>query len=647
MSTALDLTFGDSVLWGSARWKVNAIDDEQVIMTNMTTRQLRGFPLETFNSAANDGKIKRIAQASSIQEASLTKSQKDEAEMLAELGEALYAMDRPFGRTGESDKLRYYNAQITARMILDNHGFKDKKTFSKTKLEKILKYYRNNGGDFTFYVNKSRKKQGSKLPEEVDVYIQWWIDNVYLTKNKPTVTSVYKRMRLKAPLEIQQQIPSESTIRRKINALDMGTIILKRDGKTAHTEYMRGIGKKIKTEHVMERVEMDAMHLILGVLDDEGRFLGYATIYFAVDFTSRATVGWHVEVKQKLRGESTSGVMNCFKSMLDTTMPAGLDYLHPIGGIGICVHLDQGVAYANKQVIALCKALKISIQYTGTKSGWGKPVAEAFVKAFRNYFGRDVEGYRHKDDIRKGDTEHAKHENCVYLSELKRAIRHFVYFEYNQTRHDGLKGEKPADVWDKVYPKLPPMLPDEMDTHLFMGEADSRRLHSVRGITLDKQTFQSKALKQMFCELDTKKNNSKSIPVDVRFNPEDASTIIVVNPQTGECLLVPNIDETTYGQSFIEANAQARANHQKRKEEQRKREENQEAMAIDMLSKSRVKKKPKNRPSDSVPLDDGSEPFTMDDIRKLLNSAKPECDSDIESDILGEDDSDWGVESCQ
>lgn len=647
MNTLLNLVANESVVWGSTRWTVRTIDDESVILKNMTTKTLKEFPLKLISDAVNDGSIKKTISASALKESLLTPSQQMEADMLTELCEELDMMESPFGRTGESDKLRYYNGQIKAREVLDKHGYKTRKTFSKASLGRIREHYRSNGGDLTFFVRKTRKKGLKQRPKEVLTYINWWIEKVYLTKNKPTVSSVYEQMILRAPVEIRGQIPSQSTVRRMIDKLEMGEVILKRQGKAAYKEYMRATSKKIKADHIMERVEMDAMHLILGVVDDDGRFLGYVTIYFAIDFKSRAVVGWHIEVKQKLRGERTSGVINCFKNTLDASMPVGVKNQFGIGGLIDCVHLDHGTAYTNKEVRKLCKALNISIRFTGTKNGWGKPVAEAFVKFLRNRFGRDIKGYRHKDDVRLGDTEHAKHENCVNINEFKKAVEYFIHFEYHQKRHEGLKFEKPAEIWDKLYTKCPPSLPDDLDRHLFMRELTSRKLHGVRGITLDKQTFQSKTLKNVFCELDTFKNKGESIPVDVRFNEDDASEIVVVHPDTGECILVPNIDRTSFGKSFIEANAQVRDNKQKEKKEQQAGASNSQPKATDQLSSNPVKKRKKNRTNDSVPLDDGQSPFTIEDVWKLMETNEQASSESDDDDMPIFDDSeeyDWGYE---
>jgi curved DNA-binding protein CbpA len=643
MSAALDLTINDSILWGNNRFVVNAIDSEQVIITNMTTKQIRGVPLHTVQSSLKDGSIQQISTFTSAPYPTLTRSEQADADLLETIGKTLNEMDKPFGLTGKADNSEKYYGQLATRKILDEHGLHSEKTYSKAKLGRIRKFYRENGGDFTSWVKSSRKKTGSKFSREVEAYIRWCIDNIFLQKNKPTIESVIDTIYRKAPTELRNRLPSNSTIRRRIDELDMETVILRRQGKAAHKEYLRGNGEKIKALHVMDRVEMDAMHLILGVVDDNGRFLGYVTIYFAIEFVSRCVVGWHVEVKEKMRGETTSGVINCFRNMLDVTLPEGVRQKHPVGGLAQCVYLDHGTAYANKSVKRFCKNLGISMQYTGTKNGWGKPVAEGFVKSFRNYFGRDIKGYRDKRDVRKGDLEHAKFEGCVKLSELKNAIEHFIHFEYHQKRHGGIKKEKPADIWDRAYGKLPPALADEIDMQVFMTESESRKLHQVRGITLKKQIFQSKKLKQMFCELDTFRNNTKSIPVNILYNPDDASAIVVIHPETGECITVRNIELEAVGLSFVEANAQLNANKQAEKDERNAEYHNPRTKAVDQLSNTPVKKRGTKRTHTSVPLDDGDIPFSMSEIMGHADLENTEPTESSLSDY-GNKDEVWEVE---
>lgn len=640
MTTSSNLAINDNILWGNARWIVNAVDSEQITMTNAYNNCPRAFTRTFIESACNEHKLKIIVSNTGITTTRLTPTEQQEANLLLAIAEALSACDSPFSKGNSGDEPNTYNCQIVARKVLDENGFEDRKTPSKSRLGRILTHYRNTGGDFESLVLKTRKKKGKTLPIEVEAIVQRYINEHYLVKNKPSVSLVYAEMLEQAPENLKPLLPSESSFRRRINKLNRGIVILKRQGDAAYKEYMRGCGKKITAENLLERVEMDAMHIVLGVVDDNGNFLGYVTMYFAIDFASRSVVGWHIEVKKKLRGEKTSGVMACIRNMLRTETPHGLSCLFPVGGIPDEIVMDHGTAFANKRIRSLCQSLCISIQYTGTKRGWGKPIAEAFVKYLRSRFFRQIKGYRDSNNIKNLDTKRPEHENCVKLSELKIAAEDFVHNGYQKRKHSSLELDTPQNVWDRLYPKLPPRQADIFDSQLFKTEHTSRKLHQVRGITLEYQTFQCPKLKRWFVELDTEKNRSQSIPMDVYFDPNDASEIVVIHPETGECLTVPNVIKSkVISKSFIEANAKRVANKQKE-------DESDNCSSLAKLSSNPKSKNKRKRSHSKVPLDDGSKPF---DMKQVLDEYEQGFDEDSEFDEFDNLDSDtdeeWGFDA--
>lgn len=642
MSAALNLSENDFVLWNDARWVVNSVDQLGVVMSNARVPNAapRHFEHTFLQSARNDGRLKIIVSDGGIAPATLSRSEQREADMLRTFCEQVEKRGRPFGKLPEHEQTRgiKYNSQVIARRVLDEYGFTDTKTFSKSKIGRILEHYRDTGGDFEALVIKTRKRQGKPLPAEVEAFVKWCIKSWYLAKNKPTESFVYKMMKEKAPDGIAELLPSESSFRRRIDGLNKALVIKHREGEAALKEYLRGSGKSIKTDYIMERVEMDAMHITLGVKDDDGNFLGYFTVYFAVDFKSRSVVGWHIEVKKKLTGkESAAAVMACFKNMLDTRKPKGSGALFCLAGIPDEVVMDHGTAYANTAIRKLCKKLGISIQYTGTKRGWGKPVAEAFVKCLRGRFFKNIKGYRHTKYLKKVDSTRPEHENCVKLSELKLALEDFVNNGYQKRKHEGLDFDTPQRVWDKHYKTLPPRLADSVDRQLFKTKVRTYKVHYVLGVRKDGQTFNSNALKNWYVGLDTTGNKSSSIPFDVHFDPEDASEIVVVHPKTGECLTVPNTNiENTIGKSFIEANAKKVAN-------KARPDESDEFSCHQWLSKNPKKKRKVNRPHTEIPMDDGSQKI---DLQKIMDDANGDDERLTDDDFLeamSADDEDWGA----
>ncbi|KXI29600.1 DNA-binding domain-containing protein [Paraglaciecola hydrolytica] len=637
MNFAEQLVPKATLLWGATRWTVESIDDDAVIMTNASNKQLRSFPRPFIDSTAIKGNIKIVMRDGDLQTVILTKSEQDLADAYTKVGEALNEMKAPLGLTGDLDKNRKYNGQLKAREIFDELGLNHLKTPSKSELSRIATHYRKTGGDFSSCVIKTRKKQGKPLPFEIELLCGKAIKGFFLTRNKPTDTATFRYLESITPDNLKALLPSASCFRRKLKALNKELCILKRDGEAALRAYNRGIGAKIIADMLLERVEMDAMHVCLGVMDDDKHFLGYFTVYFAVDAASRAVVGYHIEVKKKLRGETAAGVMACIRNILSTQMPHGVNTLFPIGGIPDVIVMDHGTAFANARIRKLCKTLSISLQYTGTKRGWGKPIAESFVKTLRQRFLRNIKGYRNADNFKNRDSQKPEHENCVKLSELKRAAEYFIHYDYHKSKHSGLKLSTPEKEWKRLYRNPPPRKADEQDRSVFKTETKKRAMHLVRGIFLQYQYFQSPEAKDLYKELDVFGNKKESIDVHILFDPEDASEIAIIHPLTGELITVSNTDNSVHqGMSFIEARAVIDTNASLD-------DENDEFGALNMLSQNPKQINTHVRPHEKTAVINDYD----GDFRDLLDTEVPDrgpTTDDIDFEELNDGSTGFGCE---
>lgn len=661
---AKNLNTNDTLLWGNERCSVKAIDKEGVILFKGANRSPFSYTWSTLNRAQNKGKLKLVIKNEEIRVNQLTSSEQREADMLQELAEALCTYDKPFGKLTSSeriqidapDKDKTYQCQIIAREIYDKHGFKTRNTPSKSACGRILDHFLAEG-EFETAVIKTRKRKGKEFPAEVEANIRWYIQNRYLQRNKPSIKATFDEMMRKAPAGLKAMLPSYNTFKNRVQCLPKGRVILAREGQSAYDEYMRTSSDPIRAEHVLERVELDAMHIVLGVKDDEGRFLGYVTVYFAIDFSSRCAVGWHIEVKRKLRGERADSVMSCIRNMLSEDVQNGSNPLCPIGGKGDVIVMDHGPAYANKGIRALCKSLNISLQFTGTKKGWGKPVAEAFVKYLRARFWRNIKGYRDSGNIKNLDSKKPEHDNCVYLSELKVALEDFVNNVYHQEPHPEEKDKTRQEVWNRLYSQRPPELVDIEDRQVFKIIHKTCMVHSTRGVTVLKHQFQSDELKAMYCSVDKVSNKTSSIKMDIYYDSNDASEIVVVNPVTQERLTVPNrIFADVLGKSFLEANAKEFHFKLKQKEAAEKAakdaaeksaQENDSASAhtndasFDEMTQTPKSKQNRKRSGTDVPMTDLNEKANFDEIFESINpKTKPKVQDELdEFGAQGE----WGV----
>lgn len=575
------------------KWIVRLVDNDGVYMKNAESGASREFTHCYLDAALGDNRVAFLNKHKDYKPELLTKTEQEECKVKEAICRKLLTMPSPFGLTGSEIKGEKYNCEIAAREVIAEHRSK-MATPSKSELSRLRAHFIDHG-DLTHYLIKSRKKRGSKFPIEVELLISQNFEHVLLQKNGPTIAESYRILVQTAPDAIRARLPSESAYRRRVANIDMQTWLLHRYGKAAVNEYRRGGGGNTRVTRLMERVELDAMHITLGVTNKKKEFLGYVVIYFCIDVLSRMPVGYHVEIRRKLRGESASGVAASIKHMIKKKMPIGSNYLYPLGGLAETIVTDHGSAYACKQIRDLCENLNISIQHTGTKKGWGKGVAERFVRTLRDRFFKNIKGYRdhkHLKNYREGRPEHF---HSIELNELLNTLEHFMYETYSKTKHKGLKYATPQQKWEKHYRKAAPAEPKRIfHESAFRCDTKLCKVNPTTGVFLDGMYFNSKALKQMFFDNDNVGNQRKSIPMRVYFDLNDAKELTVVDPSTGEAVTAVNIDQdVTKGMSFAEATQEYYNNKAKPSEA--------EPNASHTARSNRVAKQKKRRSGKTVP----------------------------------------------
>ena len=539
--------------------KVINIKNDFVYLENLENSNVRKFSISYLEKLAANDELRVVHTDEGFQAIHVTSSQQRHADALLAIAKELHEMKGYLSETGFKDKDRKYKGQIVARRIFDERKLSQLNIPSKSELSRIRVFYRKELAkgvtpDFTKVMVKTRNKQGKPLAPEIEELLTKAINEHYLTLEQPSVSSTYRYLESIAPDNLRPFLPKEGLLRTRIKSLPRGKVILGREGETAYKTYKRSTGGKFEINRILERVELDAMHVVLGLVDDEGNYLGYFTLYLAIDCASRCIVGYHIEPKKKLRGETPEGVFASIRSIFSRYLPPGVSYKFPLAGIPECAVMDHGPGYFNKRVYSLLEKQKIDIQFTGTKMGYGKPHVESFVKTLRKRFFPNIEGYRDPKKIPYKDRR-PEHDNCVKLSELRHVLDYYIHKDYHESKHSEL-GTSPKLMWEKLYQEAPPIQAADINHTLFRTELVTRNMDRYRGITLNGQRYYSAELVAMFDECDLNGNTKPSVLFDVYYDPNDAQAISVINQHSGEVVTAYNRSmRVKPGMGFVEANA--------------------------------------------------------------------------------------------
>jgi transposase InsO family protein len=600
------------VIFNDREYYVDAKKDDYLILIHAQTLTPQIEFRRTIEKAKENKTFLIKNMYGSRLHSSLSQSQRDKIALDEKIAAAIVNSTTPFTRVNVGGSSLFY-AQIIARKVLDDEGYNNIPTPSKSALHRLVARYRKNDGDLSISLSKP-KKRGKQLSAEIERLIRVVIDVHYLTLNKPSVSSTYRVLQKTCPASLRNQLPDESTLRRRIYDLKEVDVIKGREGEDAFRNYIRSSKAKIKVDRLLQRVELDAMHVILGLVDEEGVFIGYFTLYLAIDTASRRIVGYHIEPKLKLRGETPSGVLGSINSILSDNVIFPKDYdSPPVSGIPELFVMDHGTAYQCREVFKRLKYLGIEFENTGTKRGSGKGIIERFIRTLRLMFFREIKGYRDSRLAQKHvPSGQPKHENCVKLSELRIALEHFIYEEYANRPHEGIEYATPKQEWDRIYRTTPTLPADEIDIEHIRVEETSLTPHLQNGIRFRNQSFKSNELRQLCIDHGKVKTGGKIGKVTVFYNEFDASTISVLDESTGELIDAKNDDPAVLPHiSFIEVNAKREYNKTVSKTRDKL------ASNVDSsrgLTKNKIKKGTRKRPHERILEDKNGVKVTTEDM---------------------------------
>lgn len=454
----------------------------------------------------------------------------------------------------EMDKHNFPNAKGIRELTISKVAseINDEKPPSCSALSRWHRAWLSNGKDAAALVLKTDRTRHPRIHSDAIALLNEVIQDVYLTRNEPTVTYTYKVFLQKFHVRAYHfDCPSESTMRRQINKLDKLAVVEAREGRTNAREQARVAGKKIDVDFPLERVEVDAAHFNIGLLNNEGYYVGKPSLYIVIDVYSRAILGFAIHIGKAK--ESSAGVIHALTHAVNIKN----DPDYPMYGLMQLIVRDSGPGYRSDSIKTFLSKISNSVEVAKTRKGWGKPFVERFIKRIRDQFFRTLEGYLGKYDPKKYSEESLQKSATHTVEDFHDWLYDFIVNDYHKTPHKGLRSKTPLDVWNEGIRFNPPVAPNDVDDLEKLRSVPGERiLHRVQGIDYLYERFHSQELAVLYDRIHSAKDNEQKKKVTILINPLDASAITVVDPKSGYLINVPNVDSRYVGkQSFAELNA--------------------------------------------------------------------------------------------
>lgn len=385
---------------------------------------------------------------------------------------------------------------------------------------------------------KQRQKQISQA--ELDLAYEV-IDDEYLQRNGANAHQTYILFKNRYDAELLGKLKKKRMCKQSfynlINMLDPAEVILAREGKDALRREARKSNEIIITNRLMQRVEIDAVHLNLGLVDDNGKYLGTVILYLAIDVYSRYIVGYNLCYGTNVAEESIE-VIELLKNISLPRKRSG-NYQSTWHYLGPPTETfgDAGVAFCSNIVIAFSALLGSSHTTTQAGSPWKKPFIERFNRTLRSQFASKIPGYfgRRVDGKTLDGTIEQK--ACVTVTKFTEYLEEYICDYYHQNPHKGLDGLTPQQAVENELGYFKPRtISDVKMIEACTGVEHTVTIQERNGIQVNRVTYRNDELKSIYDKLVMQGKNRK---VKILYNKYDISRVMLIVPDTLTLLEIP------------------------------------------------------------------------------------------------------------
>lgn len=405
--------------------------------------------------------------------------------------------------------------------------------------------YTESGGDIRSLIPDTEKRGGvnqSRLEPEADAIIQDVVETHYLTREKRTIDYIHREVavrveeenRVRVPAE-HLEIPSRSTIARRIGGLDDEERLTAKQGKRAAKRELSQYGETTYPTLPLERVEIDHTRADIVVIDDQDLLpLGRLTLTYCLDTATRHPLGYYLGFEPP----SYLTVMECLYHAIcpkgDIREEYGTEHDWQIYGIPYTLVIDNGKEFIGQDLEDACNLLGIILQNTPVRTPHFKAAVERMFGTLNTGLLHTLPGTTFSNVGQRNDYDSLK-QACISLSELDKMMHIFLVDIYAENFHRGVQGI-PARLWEQAteggfFPRMPPSAEELL---VLLGRVAYRTVQPY-GIELNCLRYNCSKLVPLRTRM-KKRDNRR---VKIKYNPSDLGHIQVYDPDEKRYLQVP------------------------------------------------------------------------------------------------------------
>jgi len=422
-------------------------------------------------------------------------------------------------------------------------GLSDKKKLEAPSDSKVYRWYdlwvENNRNVVPLVIKKPQKERAKQFaPETLDL-VEKIIYAEYLRQNGSNKLQVFREfMKQFKQGGFPGKCVSQSRFYEILAGLDPIEVALAREGKDAARRLARTCKTHFIADFPLQRVEIDAVHLKVGLLDDEtGTYVGSPIIYLAIDVYTRCIVGYSISYGTK-GSEISAAVIDCLKDCMLPKAHLGL----PLSGKPLSFVCDAGTAFRSKMIVSFLANMGCHHHTTETATPWKKPFIERFNLTLKQQLATKIPGFMGSRSEGKSYDYTMQQLATVTVSKFKEYLEEYIRDIYHHNPHKGLQGHTPFQEATESAKKFRPQIVSDMNKfNLYRGIEKEVTIQGHAGVQIAKIFYHSDELKRIYLNLKGN-TDTKNPKVTVLFDENDISQITVLDDEKLEIFTVPCID---------------------------------------------------------------------------------------------------------
>jgi putative transposase len=450
-------------------------------------------------------------------------------------------------------------------IIKKRHSYTGKQVPSPSTLRRWYISWLENEMEIYPVIKRVKKTRASRHSVATVELAESIMDRYYLIPqglNKRQTFFKYKdeHDELFAKGEIEGKSISESRFYELLNELNQLDVTYARYGKDEARKFARCSEGMYVLDFPLQRVEIDAVHIKVGLLDDDtGEFLGTAIVYLAIDVFTRCIAGYSISYGQTPSEISDAVIQLIQHCVTPKTKSAFAQNNWPLTGIPFAFVGDAGKAFKCRVVTNLMAQLKCTHTTTETKSPWRKGFIESYNRGFRSSYASNLPGYTRNNDEDNSDKT-IEEIATLTLGEFISTLEVYILDHYHQSPHKGLFLDTPVNVCEEALKECSPrIVADLKKLEMFSGFELEGVIQGCQGIQRNTLYYNSRHLNDLRLAI-TLHGDKKNPKVLFLYDKNDVSKISVIDDTTGVIFEVPCCDPRVLpGMSLAEFNQKYRS----------------------------------------------------------------------------------------